>query len=117
MKSIFIVFLVCMFSITLAAQTIIDYPDVSGVWTKAGSPYLIQTNISIESNDTLIIDPGVKVVFPDYYSFEVFGHIYLNGMFNDSIVITVKDTSGYYNNSHTGWEEELNTAVKTYLVN
>ncbi|MEZ5196212.1 MAG: right-handed parallel beta-helix repeat-containing protein [Bacteroidales bacterium] len=83
------------------AQTIISGGNVSGVWNQEGSPYLIQNDISIVSS--LIIEPGVDVVFENYSLFQVFGTLTANGQINDSITFTVSDTSGFYNMTHNGW--------------
>jgi len=87
----------------LLSQTIVDSLNVYGTWTKAESPYLINSDIAVASYDTLIIEPGVHVIFEDYYLFQIFGHFTAIGDENDSIVFTVSDTTGYSTNTHAGW--------------
>ena len=41
---------------------------VSGTWTQAQSPYIVYSNITISNNETLLIEPGVKVLFAGPYS-------------------------------------------------
>jgi len=45
------------------AQTQIPGGNVSGVWNLAGSPYEVLGDISIQATDSLIIEPGVWVIF------------------------------------------------------
>ncbi|MEZ5084535.1 MAG: hypothetical protein R2750_13990 [Bacteroidales bacterium] len=87
----------------LLSQTIVDSLNVYGTWTKAESPYLITNNIAVASYDTLIIEPGVEVIFEDYYLFQIFGHFSATGEINDSIYFTVADTIGFSTNNHAGW--------------
>ncbi|MCB0805407.1 MAG: hypothetical protein KDC05_06375 [Bacteroidales bacterium] len=87
----------------LTAQTNVNNSSVEGSWTSNGSPYLVQTDIVIHPNDTLIIHAGVEVVFQDFYGLQVMGHLIVNGLPGDSVKFTVADTTGYFNNSHTGW--------------
>ncbi|MCG3157227.1 MAG: hypothetical protein DKINENOH_03859 [bacterium] len=48
------------------AGTIITSREVSGIWTKANSPYIISTDeIVVQQGDSLKIEPGVDVLFQD----------------------------------------------------
>ena len=78
---------------TAFAQTIIPGGNVSGTWSAAGSPYLIEGEITIPSSDTLIIGPGVDVNFQGHYKFIVNGWLLAEGTENDSIIFTAADTS------------------------
>ncbi|MBU0519830.1 right-handed parallel beta-helix repeat-containing protein [bacterium] len=78
-------------------QTTIPGGDVSGTWNAAGSPYLIEDLINIPTIDTLIIEPGVDVIFQGQYMFEVRGSLIAEGSESDSIRITAADTS-------SGWK-------------
>ena len=42
----------------------------SAVWTPAGSPYIIQANVSVTNNSTLTINPGTTVAFDGNYNLE-----------------------------------------------
>ena len=46
-----------------AFATDVPAGNVSGTWTLANSPYLINGNIRLAPNDTLHIEPGVDVIF------------------------------------------------------
>jgi len=43
--------------------------DVSGQWTKEGSLYLIDGEITVPQDQTLKIEPGVQVIFQGHYKF------------------------------------------------
>ncbi|MDP8202909.1 MAG: S8 family serine peptidase, partial [Candidatus Tenebribacter mawsonii] len=45
--------------------------NVSGIWTEEGSPYNIFNDISVETNDSLKIEPGVTVRFMGKYNFRI----------------------------------------------
>jgi hypothetical protein len=53
---IFTVCLLAVFSTVINAQTTVPSGDVSGTWTKAGSPYNVTGNIKVSDNTTLIMD-------------------------------------------------------------
>lgn len=69
--------------------------SVSGKWTRMQSPILVDGNITISLNDSLIIEPGVNIIFQGFYKFEIKGKIQANGIINDSIKFTVRDTNGF----------------------
>jgi hypothetical protein len=69
------------------AQTTIPGGYISGNWTKAKSPYLIQGNITIHTDSTLNIDPGV-VINSQGYNFIVNGYLEAVGTKTDSIFFT-----------------------------
>jgi predicted outer membrane repeat protein len=66
---------------------------VSGTWRAAGSPYLIEGEITIPADSTLIIEPGVEVIFQGYYKLVVNGFLDAVGTETDSILFTAADTS------------------------
>ncbi len=87
----------------LSAQTVITEGDVTGTWTQSESPFIVTGNISVPTGDSLIINPGVDIIFEDNYTFLIWGKFKAVGALNDSIKFTVADTSGFYNNSNIGW--------------
>ncbi len=77
-----ILLLATILSVTLRitnAQTTITTTAQSGVWTLSGSPYIIQTNISVAAGQTLRIEPGVHVQFQQTYQFDIIGSLIANG--------------------------------------
>lgn len=87
------------------AQTHILTGNVSGTWTRAGSPYLIEGEISISSGQSLTVEPGVLIEFQDHYRLNVQGQLLAVGTVNDSIRFTIDDTTGFRNLSvpDGGW--------------
>jgi uncharacterized repeat protein (TIGR01451 family) len=51
------------FSAVVSASTTVPPGEVSGTWSVAGSPYLVQGDVEIPAGDTLVIEPGVTVQF------------------------------------------------------
>lgn len=66
--------------------TTIDSPTVEGTWTSQGSPYNISNSISIPTGKTLVIEPGVRVLFLGRYTINVVGNLLARGTKSDSIV-------------------------------
>ncbi|MEO6304207.1 MAG: hypothetical protein ABIP51_13660, partial [Bacteroidia bacterium] len=80
----------------LFAQTFISGGQVSGLWTKANSPYIINGAIIIANGSNLSLEPGVKVDFQGSYKFLILGSLQALGTVNDSIIFTATNHS-------TGW--------------
>lgn len=84
-----IVFLVIQ-QLTIA-QTIISGGAISGSWSAANSPYLIENAIYIPNNDSLIIEPGVTIEFQAHNKILVRGKVIAKGNVNNPILFTSKD--------------------------
>lgn len=80
----------------ITPETNISAGDVSGTWTFENSPYKVNGEINIPNEDTLIIEPGVQVVFTGHYKFNVQGRLLAIGTARDTIIFTAQD-------SETGW--------------
>ena len=66
----FLIFMLLFLSLgTLFSQTPVPEGNVSGTWTLAGSPYLINGDITIPFDSTLTIEPGIVVEFQGHYRF------------------------------------------------
>jgi parallel beta-helix repeat protein len=63
----------------LSVETTIPGGNVSGTWDSAGSPYLIEADITVPSGATLTIEPGVEVLFQGWYSLTVNGTLIADG--------------------------------------
>ena len=74
--------------------TIIPGGTVSGIWDSMGSPYIINGDITIQTNSSLIIKPGVKILFNGHYGIWVNTNASLRaiGNINDSIAFSAIDT-------------------------
>ncbi len=74
--------------------TLVSGP-LSGVWDSTGSPYLVNGFISVQHYDSLIIEPGVKVVFMNTFHFSNTGHSVFKarGTEENRIVFTALDTT------------------------
>lgn len=93
-KILLFVSVLMMASLTnLSAQTIIPAGDVSGTWTAAGSAYMIQGDITIPADSTLIIEPDVEVIFYGQYKLTVNGYLEAIGTETDSIYFVPADTT------------------------
>ncbi len=87
----------------LNSQTFVQSGPVFGDWFLSGSPYLIQGDIHLPSDQRLRIWPGVQVIFQGQYGFELQGKLDATGTVSDSITFTFFDTTGYSQNNYSGW--------------
>ena len=77
----------------VSSQTVIPGGNVSGTWVAFSSPYLIEGEITVPSDSTLNIEPGVEVNFQGHYKLIVNGFLEAMGTESDSILFTTSDTS------------------------
>lgn len=91
---------------TALAQTTVPPGNVSGTWTVLGSPYRITGDIIVPNDSSLVIEPGVTVEFQGHYELLVNGRLLAIGTVADTILFTVKDTTGWSNRDTTlgGWK-------------
>jgi predicted outer membrane repeat protein len=82
-------------SLGTMAQTSIPGGDVYGNWTANGSPYLIEGDITLPADCTLIIDPGVTVEYQGAYKFMVYGIVDCQGTQTDSIIFCSGSYAGH----------------------
>lgn len=104
MKKIILLFLLASF--LGKAQTSINSPSVSGIWNLAGSPYIINQNIQVASNQTLVINPGVVVKFMPSTRLTVNGRLISTGTATAPITYEADDTLSWSNINTPvgGWE-------------
>jgi len=96
MRSVIIVILFSIFSsFNLSSQTIIPPGNVSGTWSVAKSTYQVEGEITVPDDSTLILEPGVEIIFTGHYALNVQGRILASGTQSDSILFTVGDTTGF----------------------
>jgi len=73
------------------AATTIAGGDVSGTWTAAGSPYLIEGDITVPAGQTLTIEAGVDVIFQSWYKLTVNGTLVADGTESAPVHFTASD--------------------------
>jgi parallel beta-helix repeat protein len=96
----------------LNASTNVPAGNVSGTWTLANSPYIVNGNITIAGGTTLTIEPGVSVEFSGHYELKIFGRLLAVGTATDSIkFIAQTPATGWY-----GLRFDLATASDTSRV-
>ncbi len=108
MKKIFLLVgvILSLYASMSIASTIVPGGIVSGTWTLAGSPYLIQGNIQVSNGTNLTIEPGVTVNFQGAYKLTVLGQLLAVGTITDTIAFIGDTTHGirgirFYNTSAT----------------
>ncbi len=66
-------------------QGTVVYGDVSGTWTQERSPYRVVEPVTVLAGDTLMIEPGVDVLFDRNVGLTATGDIHAVGTLEDSI--------------------------------
>jgi hypothetical protein len=93
-RSLLFVLLV-LFAIAAAStafgDTVVPSGDVAGTWSVAGSPCLIQGDITVPEDSVLTIAPGVEIQFEGHYRFSIEGALTAVGTAQDSIRFTAVD--------------------------
>jgi parallel beta-helix repeat protein len=113
----FIIISLVFFVKLVFSQMNIPPGDVSGMWTKENSPYLINGDIFIPLDSTLTIDPGVVIEFQGHYNLNVQGQLLAVGTESDTIVFTVNDTTGFSNLESTNGSWRGISFIYTSSVN
>jgi parallel beta-helix repeat protein len=96
-KTLLNIFISISLTNIICGQTLISNKIVSGSWKKENSPFIINCNILVEANNSLIIENGVKVIFNGQYNFIIEGQLKANGLKGDSVIFTSI-------NSNTRWQ-------------
>lgn len=71
--------------------------NVSGEWTKTGSPYMVIDNCTVPSGQTLTIQPGVIVIVEEKISITINGRIIANGTTTENITFKGAAENVYWN--------------------
>ena len=82
-----------LFSAAAQADTHIPGGFVSGIWTPAGSPYILDGNIVVHQDSALTIQSGVDVLMDPFRRFRIEGQILALGTQQDSIRFIATDTT------------------------
>jgi hypothetical protein len=112
MKLKLIFFFLFCYVVASTAQTNIPAGNVSGNWTKAGSPYKVQGEITVAKGSTLSLEPGTIVEFQKNNGMIVDGILNANGKKGDSI--TFRAASGFVWSGITFYR---NTQIDTIRFN
>jgi len=94
------------------SQTTIPAGNVSGTWTKAGSPYKILGEITVAKGNTLTLEPGTVLEFQDNYALKVDGILNSQGKKGDSILFKAAQ-----NKTWSGIHYINNTQIDTIRFN
>jgi hypothetical protein len=96
MKKILLFFTIFI-PLMIAAETVVPPGPVSGHWKLNYSPYVITGDIFIEEGNTLVIYPGVELLFKGAYKLEVFGALEAKGLETSKIRFTTYDGIDIWN--------------------
>jgi parallel beta-helix repeat protein/predicted outer membrane repeat protein len=77
-------------------STDIPAGNVSGVWTAANSPYVVQGNLRVPAGESLTIEAGVEVQFAANYFVRVLGNFQALGAAGDSVLLHNPNPGGYW---------------------
>ncbi len=94
MKKVLSLVVFVMVFATVFAQTTIPGGDVSGSWNMAGSPFIVQGDITLQSGQILTIDGGVTIQFTGEFKFDIYGQMITNSDNDNWITFTNNGTNG-----------------------
>ncbi len=101
MKKSLLAFLVLVLPFSVMASTIVPGGFVSGTWTAAGSPYIIQASITVGTS--LTIQAGVDVRFGNSSGMTVLGKLNAIGTVSQPVIFEADDTTGW-SHFNNWWE-------------
>lgn len=81
---------VSMLPITALAIDVVGPITVDTAWITKDSPYVIQSNVSVDATATLTIAPGVTVQFAGPYTLTVNGTLIAQGLADKQIIFTAQ---------------------------
>lgn len=79
------------------SQTIVERGITTNTtWSKAQSPYIVTTSITLFDGINLIIEPGTTIKFKEGVKFRIDGTLIAEGTKNDSITFTSEDNKKWH---------------------
>jgi len=83
-----------LFGVGFSQGTIVPGGYVKGVWDVANSPYYINGDVEVQMDSSMVISPGVSIIFTGHYSFTInhYAHFRAKGSQNNQITFTAADT-------------------------
>jgi len=78
------------------AQTTVT-GNVSGTWNTGGAPYLLIDDCTVQTGESLIIEPGVEIIISDSKSLNVYGKISAVGTASQHITFRAVNSSVKFN--------------------
>lgn len=92
----------------LTASTLVS-GNVSGTWTKTGSPYMVVDTCTVPSDQTLTIQPGTTVIIGEGLNLNVDGRILANGTPSDGITFKGTTASNYWGQIGLSYNGKINS--------
>lgn len=74
--------------IVVRSDTVVPGGNISGTWTEANSPYIIEGDVTVPAGQSLTIEPGVTVFSTSWYGFFVNGSLDAQGTPDAPILFT-----------------------------
>jgi len=83
-----------LFGVGFSQGTIVSAGYVKGAWDEANSPYYINGDVEVQMDSSLLISPGVSVVFTGHYSLTInhYAQFRAKGSQDNQIIFTASDT-------------------------
>lgn len=88
MLKIQVILALLLLSASYLRATDIPGGNISGVWTSENNPYIIQGDIRVAENESLLIEPGVEVRFNGGYKLSILGNFHAQGAADNPVTFT-----------------------------
>lgn len=97
-----------------AADMITVSGNVSGVWS--ADTVLVTDDIRVSNEDSLIIEPGVSVLFQGNYQFDISGYLLASGTVEDSIKFMPYDSTLTWQSLHFNYNSNDMSLLEFCLI-
>jgi hypothetical protein len=102
----------CILAADLRAETLITSSTISGTFAPSGNPYVFTVNCTVQTGDTLTLEPGVVVWVASNLTITVNGLVQAEGTPSQPITFQAPTSSQYWNTILLNYSGETN--VFTY---